>query len=69
MLPCSCSSCPQAAAEQVTAMRNELQLLNAKLAARDKQLLKHVQVGHGAYHWTKLGPVWCIRVYALCSTC
>lgn len=26
-------------------MRGELQLLNAKLAARDKQLLKHVQVG------------------------
>ncbi len=25
-------------------MRGELQLLNAKLAARDKQLLKHVQV-------------------------
>ncbi|GLI59117.1 hypothetical protein VaNZ11_000948 [Volvox africanus] len=33
----------EAAAEQVAAMRNELQLLNAKLAARDKQLLKHVQ--------------------------
>ncbi|GLC75427.1 hypothetical protein PLESTF_001635600 [Pleodorina starrii] len=33
----------EAAAEQVSAMRNELQLLNAKLAARDKQLLKHVQ--------------------------
>ncbi|PNH06937.1 hypothetical protein TSOC_006663 [Tetrabaena socialis] len=33
----------EAAAEQVTAMRGELQLLNAKLSARDKQLLKHVQ--------------------------
>jgi hypothetical protein len=35
----------QAAAEQVSAMRSELQLLNAKLAARDKQLLQHVKVG------------------------
>ncbi|KAG2436403.1 hypothetical protein HXX76_006707 [Chlamydomonas incerta] len=33
----------EAAAEQVSAMRSELQLLNAKLAARDKQLLQHVK--------------------------
>ena len=33
----------EAASEQVAAMRGELQLLQAKLAARDQQLLRHVK--------------------------